>query len=191
MSTKLHYAKVTADNLSLALQIQGIVWPRNPVDRDYLLKADDADDANVSWLVYRDAPLSLDHLIGLTGVFTYDPDEPGYDDGESIWMDWFAVLPHSRRQGFGAQILRDTISYAQSLNRFSYFRLDTTDFPGRASTKLYDQVMAIREDYTGETYAEGYRGLVYSCSLGNFPVKPWDNHRLGLKLYGAIESVVI
>lgn len=193
MDQKLHYVKVTTENLSFALQIQGIVWPKNPVDRDYLLKANDADDGtNVSWLVYRrEGASDPSELVGLTGVYTYDPNEDAYDGGESIWMDWFAVLPRYRGQGFGEQILRDTIAYARALSQFKYFRLDTSDFDGRISTKLYDKVMQLREDYTAETYQAGYRGLIYSHSLGDFPVRPWDNRFLNLKRYGAVESIIV
>ncbi len=192
LNQKLHYVKVTPENISLALQIQGIVWPKNPVDHDYRLKANGADEANASWLVYRhEGSSDPSELVGLTGLYTYDPDEVGYDNGESVWMDWFGVLPRYRGHGFGEQILRRTICYASQLDRFKYFRLDTSDFDGRISTKLYDKVMHLREDYTAETYPEGYRGLIYSYSLGNFPVKPWENRLLDLKLYGALESIIV
>lgn len=193
MSLNLIYVKVTPDNLCRALQIQKLVCPKNPVDRDYLFKIDDPGSTiDVSWLVYyRENPNAPEQLIGLTGVYSYDPSEAGYDDSESIWMDWFTVLPAYRGRSFGEQILRDTIAYAQSLKRFKYFRLDTSDFRGRISTHLYDKVMQLREDYTAEANPSGHHTLVYSCSLGDFAVKPWNNRFLNLSHYGAIENVVV
>ncbi len=179
-----------------ALQVQQQIWPHNPPDQDYIDKAYDLSDrTNASWLVYHRAD-----LVGLTGVYTFDPpgtdgaDDPGesgYDGGKSIWMDWFAVLPQYRGQSFGRHILLATIAYAQALQRFKYFRLDTTDFPGRASTHLYDQVMQLREDYTAESMPSGHRGLVYSYSLDGSPIKPWNNQLLNLNYYGAAEVQII
>lgn len=175
-STGLLYVEVTPDNLPQALEVQHLIWPKNPVDKDYIAKASNPDDlTNVSWLVYR-----RKKLIGLTGVFTFDPDEPGYDHGESIWMDWFAVLPSRRGFGFGRNILIDTITYAAKLQRFHFFRLDTSDYPGRISTYLYDSAMDLRENYTAETMPAGHIGLIYSRSLDNTPIKPWNNQFLNL-----------
>lgn len=188
----LSYVQVSPVNLGHIIQIQKTIWPQNPVDRDYLLKAEQHDDpTNVSWLVYRREASGPDTLIGLTGVYTYDPDETGYDDGESIWMDWFGLLPAYRGHNYGEQILLDTIHYAAELHRFKFFRLDTSDFSGRISTKLYDKVMPLRESYTAEAYPEGYRGLIYSYGLTGCPIKPWDNHQLGLHLYGALERTIV
>ena len=184
---RLSYHQVDSANLDHAVQIQKAIWPQNPVDRDYLLKAEQSNDpTNVSWLVRH-----RETIIGLTGVYTYDPDETGYDDGESIWMDWFGLLPDFRHYGFGRQILLDTIRYAERLHRFKYFRLDTSDFAGRASTKLYDKVMQLREDYTAEVYPEGYHGLVFSYSLNGSPIKPWSNRPLDLGLYGSLETAIV
>lgn len=182
----LSFLQVDPARSYLALQIQQQIWPHNPPDQDYLDKAYDLGDrANVNWLVYHHK-----NCIGLTGVFTYDPDEPGYDNNESIWMDWFAVLPEYRKAGLGRQILLATIAYAKSLDRFKYFRLDTADFSGRTSTFLYDQVMQLREAYTAEPIPDGHRELIYSYSLDGSPIKPWDNRLLGLNQYGAVESIV-
>jgi len=181
--TKLKYTKVDPTNLPQALKIQHLVWPDNLVDDDYTAKVYDPDDpTNVSWLVHRH-----DQLVGITGVFTFEPDEPGYDNGESIWMDWFAVLPSFRGYGFGRHILLDTIAYATALQRFHFFRIDTSDYPGRISTCLYNRVMDLRENYTAETMPQGRPGLIYSRSLDHSPIKPWNNHFLNL---GSQESEV-
>lgn len=183
---ELKFFKVDPSNLHQALDIQRAIWPDNPVDFDYTDKINSPRDfTNASWLVYHG-----NNLIGLTGVYAFDPSEPGYDHDESIWMDWFGVLPQYRGRRYGKDILCSTIEYAQGLGRFKYFRLDTTDFPGRVSTHLYDQVMQLREDYTAEPMPADHRGLVYSYSLDGSPIKPWNNQLLNLGYYGAAEVTV-
>ena len=174
---ELTYKKIDTNNLQTALAIQHRIWPTEDVDKDYVEKTLYLEDpSNVSWLVYHD-----DVLIGLTGVFAFDPDEPGYDQGESIWMDWFAILPEFRRQHFGRQVLLDTIEYARQLQKYKYFRLDTTYFPNRPALTLYDHVMPLREEYTAEDTPDHKQGfLIYSCSLDGSPVKPWNNQYCGI-----------
>lgn len=171
----LIYRRANCHNLQLALDIQHQTWPKEPVEEYYIAKADDPDgEDNVSWLVYHG-----DDLIGLTGVFTFDADEPAYDDGESIWMDWFTILPEFRRHGFGKQVLLDTIEYCRHLEKYKYFRIDTTYYPGRPALALYDQVLDLREEYTAEDTPEKKQYyLVYSYSLDGSPVKPWHNRLL-------------
>ncbi len=188
ISSPLTYQKVTHDNLDLLLRLQHSVWPDSAVDEDYINNVDYPDDtSNVTWIIYRD-----EIPIGLTGVFTFDPDESGYDRGDSIWMDWFAILPEYRGQGFGKQALFDTINYCRNLGQYRYFRLDTTDRPGRPAVHLYDQVMPLREEYTAERPADPhFEYLIYSCSLGDWPVKPWNNQFLGLNQAGEDEGSII
>lgn len=174
---ELTYQKVDTSNLPVLLEALHQVWPHKEPHPDYLEKATYADDdANVSWLIYHG-----DQLVGLTGVFAFDPDEPSYDQGETIWMDWFAILPEFRRHHFGSQVLQDTIEYCRQLERFKYFRLDTTYFPGRPAVLLYDKVMSLREEYVAEdTQSKKQNYLIYSCSLSGSPIKPWDNRFLAI-----------
>lgn len=173
----LTYKKVDTTNLQLALEVQHQIWPGEEVDADYLSKPLYPDDmSNVSWLVYHQG-----ELVGLTGVFTFDSDEPGYDHGASIWMDWFAILPEFRGQHFGRQVLLDTIAYCRRLGAYKYFRIDTTYFPGRPAVSLYDKIMPLRETYTAEdTPEKSQQYLIYTCSLDDSSLKPWNNQFLNL-----------
>lgn len=184
---ELIYKKVDKGNLQTALAIQHRIWPTEDVDKDYTEKVLYPEDpSNVSWLVYRDGV-----LVGLTGVFTFDPEEPGYDRGESIWMDWFAILPEFRRQHLGQQVLLDTIDYARQLRKYKYFRLDTTYFPNRPALLLYDRIMPLREAYTAEdTPDHKHDFLIYSCSLDGSPVKPWNNQYCAIG-HSAEGSIII
>lgn len=193
IAQSLNFVKVSPVNLPQALQIQARIWPQDPPDHDYRpshnninAAFDDSDPANIQWLVYHH-----DKLIGLTGVFTFDSDEPGYDDRESIWMDRFAVLPEQRGHGYGKQILLSTMVYAKSLGSFKYFRLDSIDYQDCTSTCLYDEIMSLREDYTAEPLPHGYRRLVYSYSLDGSKIKPWNNQLLSLNDNGAAEITIV
>ena len=173
----LTYQVVTPDNLQLALDVQHRIWPKKGVDEDYLRKPLEPEDkGNVSWLIYSGAD-----VVGLTGVFTFDKDEPGYDGGESIWLDWFAILPEFRGRQFGKQALLDVIEYCRALGKYHFFRVDTTFYPGRPAVGLYDQVMSLRENYTAEDTPEKTQNyLIYTYSLDGTPIKPWENQFLDL-----------
>lgn len=176
-SGELTYRQVDQQNIQTALAMQHQTWPHEPADADYEDKLKYPDDpSNASWLVYAGKD-----LVGLTGVFVFDSDEPGYDGRESIWLDWFMVLPEFRRRGFGRQILHDMIKHCQDLGGFKFMRLDTIYIPGRPALALYDQVMHLCERYTLEdTPDHDQHYLIYSYSLDQSPVKPWDNRFLNL-----------
>lgn len=173
----LVYREVDASNIDLAVKIQHQVWPHEPVKQYYIDKPLYPEGgSNVSWIVYYGhAP------IGITGVSIYDPDELGYDEYKSIWMDWFAILPEFRGRGFGKQVLLDTIEYCRKLGRFEYFRLDTTFDEDRPAIGLYDRVMQYNEPYTAEdTPSHPRHCRIYSYSLHSAPMKPWNNQPLEL-----------
>lgn len=174
---ELTYQKVDTTNLQLALSIQHQVWPDEEPDQDYKSKPLHPDDSsNVSWLVYHS-----NNLIGLTGVFTFDAHEPAYDQNDSIWMDWFAILPEFRGRGFGKQVLLDTIEYCRKLQKHKFFRIDTVYYPDRPAVSLYDSIMELKEKYSAESLDEpGQYYLVYSRSLDDSRLKPWNNRLLNL-----------
>ncbi|MCM1370856.1 MAG: GNAT family N-acetyltransferase [Clostridium sp.] len=168
----LTYEKLNLKNLEIAYKIQKETWPDNPDYDDLYDKAVNTKDDNCFFLVYDN-----DCLIGITGVDFYDK----YP--ESIWMDWFTVLPTYRQKGYGKKILLDTIYYCKSLNKFETFTIDTTYYENRPALILYDKVMELREDYTIED-TKDYKNdfVIYSYSL-NGKLEPWNNKYLGLKEY--------
>lgn len=170
--TNLRYEKVNKINIDIAYNVQQKIWPNDPDYDNFLDKIKNPSDNNMSWLVY-----SENDLIGITGIYTEDIDK------DSIWLDWFAILPEYRRSGFGEQVLLDTIKYCKNLNRCSYFRLDTTYYKNRPALFLYDKVMDLKENYTAEdTNNKNNNYLIYTyCLKGK--IKPWNNHYLGLNEY--------
>lgn len=72
------------------------------------------------FLVYNE-----DELIGITGVDVFR------EYPETIWLDWFTILPQHRNKGYGKKVLLDTIQYCKNLNRYDTFRVETTYYENR------------------------------------------------------------
>lgn len=171
-SKELKYEQVTLENIEIAFQIQKEIWPDDPDYNDFLDKANHSKDDNVSWLVYYEH-----HPIGITGVYVEDI------DNETIWLDWYGILPKYRQKGLGKKILIDTIEYCKNLNKYQYFRLDTTYYENRPALFLYDKIMDLKEEYTVEdTEKKKNNFLIYTYVL-NGKLKPWNNRYLGLRAY--------
>ncbi len=168
----LKYEILNLKNLDIAFKIQKETWPDDPDYEDLYDKAINKEDNNCFFLVY-----DKNVLVGITGVDVYDK----YPD--TIWLDWFTILPEHRRKGYGKKVLLDTIYYCKKLNRYNYFRVDTTYYENRPALILYDKVMQLKEDYTIED-TENYKNnfIIYSYSL-NGKLEPWNNKYLGLKDY--------
>lgn len=176
LSGELRYERMTTATLALALELRREGWPNEEIKKDYFWElGENFDEANQIWLVYYG-----EELVGLTGIYTFDEDESGWDNLESVWMDWFMIKTEYRRRGFGKKVLLDTIEYCRSLGRFKYFRLDTIFWEGRPALKLYDNVMGLREKYTREVVKNGDYYLVYSYALNGGEIKPWNNQLLSL-----------
>lgn len=167
---EIRYIQVTNENLDIAYNIQKNEWKDYPDKQNFIDKANKTEEDYISFIVYyKDTP------IGITGVYTEDIDK------DSIWLDWFCVVPEYRKMGFGEQILRDTIEYARQLGTFLYFRVETDYFEGRPAISLYDKVMNVKEKYTIEKNHTDIT-LIYTY---NFTEKSelWNNKYLGLNDY--------
>ena len=167
---EIKYIQVTNENLEIAYNIQKEQWKDSPDKENFIRKADNPSRDYVAFIAYyKDIP------IGITGVYTEEIDK------DSIWLDWFCIIPEYREKGFGEQILRDTIEYARGLGTFLYFRAETTYWKGRPAVSLYDKIMNIKEEYTVEENDTGAT-LIYTY---NFTEKSelWNNRYLGLNDY--------
>ena len=168
---KIRYIKLDSENINLAYDIQKTIFKDDPNYANFLSKLNNEDKFETCFIVYFE-----DNPIGITGTYLEDI------DSKSIWLDWYGVLEEYRRQGFGKQILLDTINYCKSLNRFDYFRLDTTYWENRPVIKLYDDIMHLREEYTIEdTDTIKHNWLIYTYNLReNKNIEPWNNRNLYL-----------
>ncbi|MNV82933.1 Acetyltransferase (GNAT) family protein [compost metagenome] len=99
-----------------------------------------------------------------------------------MWLSWYGVLPKWRSKGFGRKILLESIEKARSLNQFKYLRLYTSEKYNASALGLYDSVMDLRERYENpddETFER--TALVYSCTLTEETVTPWNNRYMGIR----------
>lgn len=168
----INYKKITKNNIDIAYSIQKSIWPESPDYDIFLDKINNPSDNFISWLVYHNSD-----IIGITGVYVEDL------DNESIWLDWFAILPQYRKKGYGRKVLLDTINYCKKLKKYSYFRIDTTYYENRPALFLYDEIMELCENYTVEnTDDQNYKYLIYTYALHG-KIKPWNNRYLGLNEY--------
>lgn len=168
---ELKYIQVTNENLDIAYNIQKNEWKDNPDKQNFIDKANKFKEDYTAFIAYyKDIP------IGITGVYTEEIDK------DSIWLDWFCVVPEYRKMGFGEQILRDTIEYAKKIGKFLYFRAETNYWKGRPAVSLYDKVMNVKEVYTAENKNAEKPTLIYTY---NFTEKSelWNNRFLGLNDY--------
>ena len=102
---------------------------------------------------------------------------------DTIWLDWFAILPQFRKMGYGKKVLLDTINYCKQLKRYKSFRIETTYYENRPALFLYDKVMHYKENYTAEdTKYNKTQTLIYTYVL-NGKLEPWNNKYLGLREY--------
>ena len=82
---ELKYVQVTNENFEIAYNIQKEQWKNEADKENFIDKANSFKTDNISFIVYyKDIP------IGITGVYTEDIDK------DSIWLDWFCVLPEYR-----------------------------------------------------------------------------------------------
>ena len=165
---EIKYIQVINENIDIAYDIQKNVWKEEPDKQNFIEKANNDKDDYIAFIAYyKDIP------IGITGVYTEDIDK------NSIWLDWFCVKQEYRNRGFGEQILRDTIQYAKSLDRFLYFRAETTYWKDRPAVALYDKVMPLKEFYTAEN---SDNTLIYTYNFTN-EKELWNNKYLDLNNY--------
>lgn len=168
----LKYRIVNVENLKIAYQIQKETWTDDPDYGDLYDKAVNTKDDNCMFLVYDN-----ETLIGITGVDVFRE----YPD--TIWLDWFTILPEYRRNGYGKKVLLDTIQYCKELKQYDVFRVETTYYENRPALFLYDKVMQLKENYTIEdTDTLKNETIIYSYSL-NGKLELWNNKYLGLQEY--------
>lgn len=167
----INYVEINPSNFEVAYQIQKTIFPDEADYDNFNKKKNHPFLYDTCFLIYLD-----EVAIGITGTYVEE------FDSESIWLDWFGILPEYRGNRYGEIVLLDTIHYCQEFKKFKYFRLDTTYWEGRPAVRLYDKVMGLKEKYTIEdTETQKHNYLIYSYDLiGTGYIKPWNNRFVGL-----------
>lgn len=178
--TKLEYKKVDYNNIEIAFNFQKNEWPNDQDKNSFLEKIGKNDPKNVNFIVYfNNVP------IGITGVYQEDC------DNKSLWLDWFCIDKKFRGNGYGKQILLDTINYCKQFKDIDYFRVESNLRRGRESSWLYIEVMDFIEKYTIEDTDDKKYGyyICTKCLNRDLKYQPWNNKYLGLnELYSNLQK---
>lgn len=169
----LEYTQVNADNLSEALNIQGIIFP-------YEQDEESISAAILKTGIEQDKPYDLFKMwivgnsgvnIGITGLYSYK------DYPQDVWLNWFGLLPVGRGRGFSKNILDWTIDVAKKMNRFDNFRLYTEVGDNDRAIEVYRRYGLAEEKYTAEKEVKNY--LVFSKPLKSCAaINPWGDRPL-------------
>ena len=181
MEEKIIFKRITDDNLKIACLIQNKIFPKENAKENYIEQIyNDPDKKEIDYyLVY------LDNIpIGVTGIYSY------IEYPEDGWLGWFGILNEYRKCGFGGKVLDMTIKLAKEKG-YKNFRLYTDEFATSAH-KLYESRGMIKEKYDREDDKDEYfiaDIYIYSLSLTDKPVEPWNNRILWLKEQGEKENL--
>lgn len=166
---ELEYEIIDESNINLATSIQHTIFPDECAYIHYKYAIDTNYATNIYYIIkWNKIP------VGVIGLYSEN-------DEESIWLGWFGVLPEFRSKGIGRKSILDMIEKAKKSDK-KYFRLYTNDDGNSPARPLYRSVMQICEKYNNENdYNYNGNCLIYSYSLINEEVKPWNNRFMNLK----------
>ena len=115
--------------------------------------------------------------VGIIGLYLL----PKYKN--TVWLNWFGVLPEYRKQGIGTCALFKIISLARNLG-YKEFRLVTYELWNNQAQHIYQKTMQIAEYYTNKNdwlYAiKRGRAMIFSSSLVDKTVSKWNNKYVDL-----------
>lgn len=161
---------VTAENLAIVLDMWHKIFPNETLWCGFALAENcfqkSLHDPYLRYYIHYNG----DTPVGISGIYKEDA-EP-----ESAWLGWFGVLPEYRRQGFGTKIMDYFIQECRSLGK-KYARL-YTGAENTIGQKFYEAYGYKGEPYTAEHPYDPEELIIYSLSLCNEPVPPWNNRHL-------------
>ena len=170
----LRQVQIDKDNLDEALKVfHGIFsWLPEGMDpySNVILNGAMAEQDPAYFMVYDD-----DKLVGITG--RYSP----VCDKESAFLGWFGICPDMRRYHYGSQVLA---FHEEKLKEdgYRYSRLYTETDNNDATRAFYEKNGYVGEAYECPEEHPLMKGMitVYSKSLGDWPLTPWDNKNMHL-----------
>ncbi len=127
-----------------------------------------------------------DQIVGCSGLYAY------HKNPQEAWLSWFGVLPTVRKNGYGQQILNASKELAKQKG-FTALRLYTSGKLYPKACKLYEKTGFTGEKYTKEIPLNllGLQERIYSISLTENPVKPWNNQRLHIVRHELFDSMML
>lgn len=180
---------VTKDNLAEAIKAQNEIFTNdNGFDDgtvDFIKGVSTKPDQEFSFVEHYLVKDNHD-IVGCTGLYAY------HNNPKEAWLSWFGVLPAARKKGYGEQILAATKGLAQRKG-FTALRLYTSGKLYSKACNLYEKLGFTGEKYTKELPLNlmGLDERVYSISLTDQPVTPWNNRRLHIFRHELFDSILL
>ena len=170
---------VTEKNIDLVIDMWHKIFPEEQLWCGYecakncFEKSLNPDDFLKYYIHFDSTPdKPMGFPVGISGIYTENA-EP-----ESAWLGWFGVLPEYRRQRYGTRIMNFFLRQCRDFG-FKYARLYT------GAENIIGQKFYEFNGFTGEPIHIDYTDepeylIIYSKTLCDEPVPPWNNRHLDL-----------
>lgn len=176
---------VNFNNYIKAIEVQNEIFPEADgtlnilasLDRDLFIKITGIkypDDNVKYYLAYYE-----DKVIGITGLYKGE-------NKKEAWIAWFGILPRLQGNGYGRQLLEETINLAKS-SGYDVLRLYTDKNGNAKAIILYEKLGFVGEKYLKEELA--YDCVIYSKNLRDKKVALWNNKNLNLSHQSELDQM--
>lgn len=166
----LKYEKVNTENLQIAVNIQGVIFPKEPFPKEieeYACGKNHKICNFIEFYLVKDDG----EYVGLTGLYSYK------EYPKDVFLNWFGVLPAYRNKGLGEKIFKWTLLRAKK-NGYKYFRLYTEKGDNDKAINLYRKMRMHEEIYNKEKGINNM--IVFSKLLKGKKLRIWNNRFLGI-----------
>jgi len=173
----LFFEEVNNTNLDIAIKIQKEIFPLENGSDD--LKTSITNNIpNYQFLQKYYLAKNENRVIGISGLYAYK----AYP--QDAWLRWFGVIDSERGKGYATQILKQSIQKAKEMG-FETLRLYTDEEDNANAVKLYKKFGMVSEFYDNpdDKHFEIGKTLIFSISLNDKKVTPWNNKNLYLGLH--------
>ena len=180
MKNMIRFEKITPENLELACTIQNEIFPEEDARENFIEQIN--KNPYRKEMDYKIVYINKEP-IGITGIYSYN------EYPNDAWLGWFGILTKYRNNGYGRTTLEKTMKLAKKKG-YKNFRLYTDEYAKEAH-KLYEKLGFVNEQYDRDDDKDEYfiaDVYIYSKSLINEKVEPWNNRFLGLKEQGEKEN---
>lgn len=131
----LEFVKLNKDNFEKVLTIKHLAFPESNSDDDYVKYFANEVKANYYLIEFNGDPCAT------IGWYDFD------GQNRNAFVGWFAVLPEYQNKKIGTRALNYIVDEVKSLG-YQYLRVYTDKVVNYISTKLYDKIFDIKENYT-------------------------------------------
>lgn len=167
----LKYCTLNKQNFKEVLKIKHKLFPESKSDEDYAKYFNNKIKSNYYLVLKNNKPCAT------IGWYDFD------NKNNNAFVGWFGVLPEYQGKGIGKEILNFIIKEVKTL-KYNYLRVYTDKIENFISTKLYDKLFDIKEDYTySDKIGNTNKFLIYTKFLtgkkelwNNTPLNEDDNY---------------